>query len=195
MGEYNSSTSPISGSISPDGGDARVSCAIGSAYAGGRMGGRERESRFERNSSSSVVSSSKVTSRNERRGRDRGTRGVGSGSGSSASPVSGTHVLEENRGRSGRNIVQGVLDRNTQELCTFSVEDGPLNGVPKMDMDASICSVPFESSTATIVPYRISSHLSSRLLDKSVHWIALPHKVIWRGSRSLTRNFRNRTGG
>lgn len=180
---YNSSTSPISGSISPDGGDARVSRGIGSAYAGGRMGGRERESRFERSSSSSAVSSSRVMSGNERRGRDRGTRDLGSGSGSSASPVPGTHILEENRGRSGRNIrdrgqwpspqavlnneptpgyqpsscgtiiAPGVPDGNAQELSTLSVEDGPLaNGVAKMDMEASICSVSSESSTATIVP-------------------------------------------
>ena len=182
VSSYNSSTSPISDSISPDGGDARISCGIGSAYAGGRMGGRERESRFERSSSNSAVSCSRAMGGNERRGRDRGTRDLGSGSGSSVSPIAGAHVLEENRGRSGRSIrdrgqrpspqavldseptpgyqpsscgtmiAQGVADGNTHESST-SVEDGSLvNGVPKMEMDASICSVSSESSTATIVP-------------------------------------------
>lgn len=183
VSSYNSSTSPISGSISPDGGDARISCGIGSAYAGGRMGGRERESRFERSSSSSAVNSSRAMGGSERRGRDRGTRGLGSGSGSSASPIASAHLSEENRGRSGRNIrdrgprpspqavldnepttpgyqpfsrgtiiAQGVPDGNTHESST-SVEDGSLvNVIPKMEMDASICSISSESSTATIVP-------------------------------------------
>ena len=176
---YNSSTSPISSSISPDGGDTRPNRGIGSAYASGRIGGRERESWFERNSSSSGLGS-KAASAEERRGRDRGTRDIGSGSGSSVSPATGTRSLEESRGRSMRDrgprpspeaalnvepalgskssspgtiIALGVPGRDVKESSTFSVEDGLLtNDVPKMEMDASICSVSSEGSTATIVP-------------------------------------------
>lgn len=203
----NSSTSPIGGSLSPDGNDAKLSGGIGSACASGRMGGRERESRLlERNSSSSSVSS-KATSvsgsgGDDKRGRDRGRRDIGSGSGSSTSPIAHTTgSLEETRGERGRGGrsargggggrvslspqdvfdiesapppissspvtigTTGIVNRKAkakegEELSTMPKETGiTLNGAPavgvcapKMEMNASICSVSSEGSTATIVP-------------------------------------------
>lgn len=116
----NDSTSPIGGSLSPDGSDARLA-GIGSAYASGRMGGRDR-GRVERVSSSSSLSSkaASVTGSDERRGRDRGRRDIGSCSGSSTSPVASgaTNPPEETRerGRSGRSVHGGRASLSPQDI-------------------------------------------------------------------------------
>lgn len=181
----NSGSSSLGDSVSPDGSDSRLG-GIGSVYASGRIGGRERE-RVERVSSSSSLSVSGGS--DERRGRDRGRRVIGSGSGSSSSPIaSATSPPEEarDRGRSDRTIrgrgslsPQAVPDVEPASSPTTTVTiSGEVKGkaresnVPAetsisvvsdttsqtspsfqgVEMDASMCSVSSEGSTATIVP-------------------------------------------
>ncbi|KXN84252.1 hypothetical protein AN958_12825 [Leucoagaricus sp. SymC.cos] len=128
------STSPIGGSLSPDGSDARLG-GIGSAYASGRLGGRERE-RIERVSSSSSISSraTSVGGSDERRGRDRGRRDIGSCSGSSATTG-----------------VPSGDDKGKSKDWDMPMETGVID-TPKAELDASISSLSSEGSTATIVP-------------------------------------------
>lgn len=176
----NLSSSPMGGSLSPDGSDTRLG-GIGCAYAGGRMGGRERE-RIERVSSSSSLSSrGTVGGSDERRGRDRGRRDIGSGSGSSTSPIAGAaSPSEETRGR-GRSenrraslspqevfetepvssapatVVAAGKDENGKEKESRVRAETRINNpsspiAQKGEMDASICSASSESSTVTIVP-------------------------------------------
>lgn len=118
-----SSSSPVGESISPDSSDSRLG-GIGNAYAGGRMGGRERE-RVERVSSSSSLSSKATAAgggSDERRGRDRGRRVIGSESGSSTSPIPNCAQEESReRGRGGRGMgARTGASLSPQE--TFDVE-------------------------------------------------------------------------
>ncbi|KAF9446899.1 hypothetical protein P691DRAFT_824153 [Macrolepiota fuliginosa MF-IS2] len=190
----NTDSSPIGGSLSPDGTDPRLG-GVGSAYAGGRMGGRERE-RVERVGSSSSLSS-KATSAagggsgsDERRGRDRGRRVIGSGSGSSSSPIASatsSHEETRERGRSGGSTrgrgslspqdvfdidpalssptttiaingemkdkdKESVVSAETSISVASDITGQTSQGAQGIDMEASMCSVSSEGSTATIVP-------------------------------------------
>ncbi len=169
-----SGSSPVAGSISPDSSDSRFG-GLGTAYAGGRTGGRERE-RVERVSSSSSLATTMGGGNDERRGRDRGRRVIGSGPGSSTSPIPNSAPEETaERSRRGKGAHAGAsLSPQESEsvpsscgIATAAEVKGKGKGsitladesasvvsdtTQSVDLDASIYSVSSEGSTATIVP-------------------------------------------